>query len=60
MLVHKKVSRFYRRHDNNITNKMDLDNHYKMLMLKTSLDRRRPDKKGAARILPKLSDFAID
>lgn len=60
MLVHKEVSRFYRRHDNNITNKLDIENHYKMLMLKRSLDRRRPDKKGAARILPKLSDFAID
>jgi glycosyltransferase involved in cell wall biosynthesis len=59
MLVHREAVRFYRRHDNNITNKMTKENHYKVMMLKNSLNRRRLEEKGAARTLPKLSDFEI-
>jgi glycosyltransferase involved in cell wall biosynthesis len=60
MVVHKDVVTFYRRHDHNMTNQMESGNHYTMMMLKRSLDRRRVEEKGTARILPKLSDFEID
>lgn len=60
MLVHKEVSRFYRHHDDNITKQIETGNRYTMMMLKKSLDRRREEKKGLARILPKLSDSIID
>lgn len=45
MLVHREVVRYYRRHDNNITNKTTSENHYSVMMLKRSLDRRRSEKK---------------
>jgi glycosyltransferase involved in cell wall biosynthesis len=57
MVVHKEVITFYRRHDDNMTNQITSGNHYTMMMLKRSLDRRRTEIKGTARILPKLSDF---
>lgn len=60
MLVHREVVRYYRRHDNNITNEMTSENYYAVRMLKRSLDRRRLEKNGTARPLPKLSDFEID
>lgn len=60
MVVHKEVISFYRRHDDNMTNQVEAGNHYTMMMLKRSLDRRRVEEKGTARTLPKLSDFKID
>ena len=56
MLVHKEVSRFYRRHDDNMTNEAPTGNHYQMLMLKRSLERRRRGRDGKTQLLPKLSD----
>jgi glycosyltransferase involved in cell wall biosynthesis len=60
MLVHKEVSRFYRRHDGNITNQTEKANHYQMMMLKRSLDRRRRGGDGKTQLLPKLSDSEED
>lgn len=60
MLVHKEVSRFYRRHDENITNQTEKSNHYQMMMLKRSLDRRRRGGDGKTQLLPKLSDSEED
>lgn len=60
MLVHKEVSRFYRRHDENITNQTEKANHYQMMMLKKSLDRRRRGGDGKTQLLPKLSDSEED
>lgn len=59
MRVHREVVRYYRRHDHNITNEMTSENYYAVRMLKRSLDRRRKEKNGTARVLPNLSDFEI-
>jgi len=60
VVVHREVVTFYRRHDNNMTNQMTSGNHYTMMMLKKSLDRRRAEKNRVAKTLPKLSDFEVD
>jgi glycosyltransferase involved in cell wall biosynthesis len=57
MIVHEEVTRFYRRHGNNITNQIELGNHYMLRMLKQSLNRRRTKEDGPVTELPKLSDF---
>ena len=41
MLVHPEVVWFYRQHGENITNQKELMNHYFVVALKKSLDRRR-------------------
>lgn len=45
MVSHPEVTQFYRRHDHNITNQRRLDQHFFMMALKKSLDRRR-DQRG--------------
>jgi glycosyltransferase involved in cell wall biosynthesis len=57
MTVHRDVVTFYRRHDNNTSNQTTLGNHYTMMLLKRSLDRRRKKINEAAYTLPKLSDY---
>jgi len=57
MMVHREVTRFYRRHGSNITNEVTSGNHYAIMMLKRSLERRRNQETGKTMILPRLSDF---
>jgi hypothetical protein len=45
---------FYRRHDRNITNQIELGNKYTLKMLKQSLDRRRHQNHGLANSLPEI------
>jgi len=56
MRLHPEVTLFCRRHEHNLTNRRDLDNHYTLRMLKQSLNRRR--QCGAA--VGSLSGFGSD
>jgi glycosyltransferase involved in cell wall biosynthesis len=47
---------FYRRHDRNITNQIELSNKDILKMLKQSLDRRRQQNHGVANFLPEISN----
>lgn len=47
MTVLEEVTRYYRRHEHNITNEKKTGDHYTLLMLKKSLDRRRRQSKTA-------------
>jgi len=40
------VVHYYRRHEANMTNNVDIGNQYTLLMLKKSLDRRRRQQDG--------------
>jgi glycosyltransferase involved in cell wall biosynthesis len=57
MIVHRDVVTFYRRHDSNTSNQTTLGNHYTMMLLKRSLDRRRKKINETAYTLLKLSDY---
>lgn len=54
--MYQETVLFYRRHDRNLTNHKELDNHYTIRMLKKSLDRRRQKNHGLATSLPNLSE----
>ena len=56
MRMYPETVLFYRRHDRNLTNHKELDNHYTIRMLKKSLDRRRQQNHGLATSLPNLSE----
>ena len=55
--THKEVTRFYRRHDRNLTHQKELGNHYTLQMLKKSIDRRKQQNDGLATSLRKMSDY---
>ena len=55
MMVYPETALFYRRHDRNITNQVELNNQYMLKMLKKSLERRRQQNHGLAKSLPHLS-----
>lgn len=57
MKVHTDTVLFYRRHDRNMTNQVELGNQYLASMFKKSLDRRRGKNNKSATSLPNLSDF---
>ena len=52
--IHEAVVHYYRRHEANMTNNVDIGNQYTLLMLKKSLDRRRRQQDGAASSLANL------
>lgn len=52
ILVHKEVTYFYRRHDQNMTNDMKTGFNFALKMLKQSLDRRRQQGNGQVKQLP--------
>lgn len=51
--IHEAVVHYYRRHENNLTNSIEVGNQHTLQMLKKSLDRRR-QQGGEARSLPSL------
>jgi len=53
--IHEDVVHYYRRHDRNMTNKVELGNQHTLQMLKKSLERRRK-LHGSAQSLPSLLD----
>ena len=55
LLVTDDISLYYRRHNTNMTQEMDLLKLNTLQMIKRSLDRRRQE--GGARSLPKLTDL---
>jgi glycosyltransferase involved in cell wall biosynthesis len=55
MRIHEDVVHYYRRHDRNMTNNVELGNQHTLLMLKKSLERRRKQH-GTAESLPSLLD----
>lgn len=55
MRFHEDVVHYYRRHDRNMTNNVELGNQQTLLMLKKSLERRRKQH-GTAESLPSLLD----
>ncbi len=57
--VHQEVTYFYRRHDQNMTNDMEMWFKFALRMLKQSLDRRRQQGNRLVKQLPKLSDSTI-
>jgi glycosyltransferase involved in cell wall biosynthesis len=60
MHVHAGLVLYYRRHEGNLTNNRQMDNHFIMRMLKQSLDRRRAAGSGSARSLPHLQKQFLD
>lgn len=52
--IHEEVVHYYRRHENNMTNNVDIGNQYTLMMLKKSLDRRRRQQDGQASSLSNL------
>ena len=60
MKVHTDTVLFYRRHDRNMTNQVELGNQYLASMFKKSLDRRRGQKNKLATSLSNVSDFQIE
>lgn len=56
MLPHPEVMLLCRRHENNMTNQVDVGNYYTVRMLKKSIDRRRQQNRGSASSLPRLFD----
>jgi glycosyltransferase involved in cell wall biosynthesis len=57
IVMHPEVTLICRRHNNNITNNVELGNHYTIRMIKKSIDRRRHKNKGEAESLPRLTIF---
>jgi glycosyltransferase involved in cell wall biosynthesis len=57
MLIHQDVTLIARRHEGNMTNRVELGNHYAIRMIKMSLDRRRRKDDLPGTSLPRLSDF---
>ena len=57
MVIHRDVTLFCRRHQQNMTNQKELDNRYLIRMLKKSLDRRQQQNKELAISLAKLPDY---
>lgn len=55
MKIHEDVVHYYRRHDRNMTNNVELGNQHTLQMLKKSLERRRKQH-GSAESLPSLLD----
>lgn len=55
MRLHDDVVHYYRRHERNMTNNVELGNQHTLQMLKKSLERRRKQQ-GEARSLPSLLD----
>lgn len=51
--IHEDVVHYYRRHDRNMTNNVELGNQHTLMMLKKSLERRRKQH-GSAQSLPSL------
>ena len=47
LLIHPQVTLYYRRHQNNMTNQIELGNQGMLRMLKKSLDRRRQEGRPA-------------
>ncbi len=60
ILVHKEVTYFYRRHEQNMTNDMKAGFNSALMMLKQSLDRRRLQGNGEVKELPRFSDLMTD
>jgi len=60
IVITEDVVLFYRRHEHNLTNRIELNNRDVMKMLKKSLDRRRLQNNGPARSLPKLSEYGTE
>ena len=52
--IHTDLVHYYRRHESNMTNEVEIGNQQTLLMLKKSLDRRRRMKEGRAESLPGL------
>jgi glycosyltransferase involved in cell wall biosynthesis len=57
MMIHQDVALLYRRHRENMTNRVELVNPSMLRMLKKSLDRRRQQGPSPPTSLPKLADF---
>lgn len=57
MVLHQELVLFYRRHEHNMTNQIDLGNHYTIRMLKKSLERRRQQNDGVATLLAELHNL---
>jgi glycosyltransferase involved in cell wall biosynthesis len=55
MARHQDVTLIYRRHEDNITNRVEVGHHYALKMLKKSLDRRKVFPSVTS--LPKLEDI---
>jgi len=51
--IHEDVVHYYRRHEHNMTNNVEVGNQHTLMMLKKSLERRRKQH-GAAQSLPSL------
>lgn len=51
--IHEDVVHYYRRHDRNMTNNVEVGNQHTLMMLKKSLERRRKQH-GSAQSLPSL------
>ena len=54
MVTHPEVTLLCRRHEHNMTNQIEVGNHYTVQMLKKSIDRRRQQNGGPASSLPLL------
>jgi glycosyltransferase involved in cell wall biosynthesis len=52
--MHTDVVHYYRRHESNMTNEVEIGNQHTLMMLKKSLDRRRRMNDGQAESLPGL------
>ena len=57
MVLHKEVTYYYRRHDQNITNDLETSLKSALKVLRQSLNRRRQQGNGTVVRLPRLSDF---
>lgn len=55
--IHKDVTQYYRRHENNITNQQSIGNRYTIEALKRSIDRRRHQNADRAASQPSWSTF---
>jgi glycosyltransferase involved in cell wall biosynthesis len=60
MVVHKEVTYYYRRHDQNMTNDSEATLKSALKVLRQSLNRRRQEGGGTVVKLPQLSDFISD
>ena len=57
MVMHQEVTLFGRRHEHNLTNQRELNNHYTLKTFKKSLNRRRQQNNKLATPLPKWSNY---
>jgi hypothetical protein len=53
--IHTDLVHYYRRHESNMTNEVEIGNQQTLMMLKKSLDRRRRMNEGQAESLPGLN-----